>query len=104
MNPVYYDLTVQYMMPNFGEPTQEKVFYFKEYSFTRWTKLIDPIVAAGVADELAGLYQFNWSPDGNSWYWAGWFNGHYTVWLPFKLGVAWRTYKAPVGQWWRYSY
>ncbi|MEW5872891.1 MAG: hypothetical protein AB1894_26770 [Chloroflexota bacterium] len=101
--------TFQYMMPNFGEPTQEKVFYFKEYSFTRWTKLIDPIVVDGTIDDVAGLYWFWWSPDGNSWYYVDtltsqWVVGHFTVWLPFKLGVAWRTYKAPVGQWWRYSY
>ncbi|MEW5872890.1 MAG: hypothetical protein AB1894_26765 [Chloroflexota bacterium] len=99
---------VQYFMPNFGEPTQEKVFYFKEYSFVRWTKLTDPIVADGAADDIAGLYYFWWSPDFNSWYWVDWYgqyiDGHFTVWLPFKLGVAWRTYKAPVGQWWRYSY
>ncbi|MEW5867973.1 MAG: hypothetical protein AB1894_01760 [Chloroflexota bacterium] len=99
------EFMVQYMMPNFGEPTQEKVFYFKEYSFTRWTKLIDPVVAAGIEDWLLGnLVDFEWSPDYIHWYGPVWYNGHYTVWLPFKLGVAWRTYKAPVGQWWRYQY
>ncbi|MEW5871265.1 MAG: hypothetical protein AB1894_18480 [Chloroflexota bacterium] len=104
----------EYMMPNFGEPTQEKVFYFKEYSFIRWTKLTDPVLAlAALCDptpiDLCDVY---WSPvdpailgfypysvADNTW-----FIGHYTVWLPFKLGVAWRTYKAPVGLWWRYSY
>jgi hypothetical protein len=106
----WYDLTVQYMMPNFGEPTQEKVFYFKEYSFTRWTKLVDPIVAAGIACAEAGTCLFEWSPDGWSWYFYNpvtdgvWYNGHFSIWLPFKLGVAWRTYKSPVGIWWRYQY
>ncbi|MEW5873167.1 MAG: hypothetical protein AB1894_28160 [Chloroflexota bacterium] len=101
---------VQYFFPNFGEPTQEKVFYFKEYSFVRWTKLIDPIVAAGIACAEAGTCLFEWSPDGWSWYFYNpvtdgvWYNGHFSIWLPFKLGVAWRTYKSPVGIWWRYQY
>ncbi|MEW5867974.1 MAG: hypothetical protein AB1894_01765 [Chloroflexota bacterium] len=103
----WYDLTVQYMMPNFGEPTQEKVFYFKEYSFTRWSKIVDPIVAdLFICDDLDTCDAF-WSPDDIHWFSVAdptWFNGHFTVWLPFKLGVAWRTYKAPVGLWWRYSY
>jgi hypothetical protein len=54
-----------------------------------------------------GLYGFWWSPDGVHWIgdpWTWWNTSHFSVWLPFKLGVAWRTYKAPVGLWWRYSY
>ncbi|MEW5872892.1 MAG: hypothetical protein AB1894_26775 [Chloroflexota bacterium] len=99
------EVVVQYMMPNFGEPTQEKVFYFKEYSFVKWSKIVDPMAVQGMADELAGLLAFEWSPDGVHWYWL--YNapvGHFSVWLPLRLGVAWRTYKSPVGMWWRYQY
>ncbi|MEW5871521.1 MAG: hypothetical protein AB1894_19765 [Chloroflexota bacterium] len=106
-NGDYYEAFAQYMMPNFGEPTQEKVFYFKEYSFIRWTKLTDPILADLFICDAADTCDAFWSPDDFHWFSVAdptWFIGHYTVWLPFKLGVAWRTYKAPVGLWWRYSY
>ncbi|MEW5872889.1 MAG: hypothetical protein AB1894_26760 [Chloroflexota bacterium] len=111
VNPAgdYYEWKAEYMMPNFGEPTQEKVFYFKEYSFVRWSKIVDPaLAAAAICDptpiDLCDVY---WSPNGWTWFSVAdptWYLGHYMLWLPFKLGVAWRTYKAPVGLWWRYSY
>ncbi len=94
-----------YRMPNYGEPTMEKVWYWKEYSFVRWTKIIDPIIAL-----LAPFPGFEWSPDGIHWISLNppgplnGLDGHFTLWIPLKLGVANRTYKGPVGVWWRYQY
>ncbi len=113
MSPTFGQLlewTTAYRMPNFGEPTMEKVWYWKEYSFVRWRKLVDPVLAAAaICDptpiDLCDVY---WSPNG----WISWFSvadptdfdGHFTLWIPLKLGVASRTYKGPVGVWWRYQY
>ena len=61
--------------PNFGEPTQEKVIYFKQYSDVFWRKTWDP---------------FLWP--------------HWNLWLMYKVGVKNRTYKSPLGMFFRYRY
>ena len=105
-----HEFVAEYLMPNFGEPTMEKVWYYQEYSFMKWEKLMDPLIEWGLACEADGTCLFEWSPDGEHWYWLdkfapGWHSmGHYSLWLPFKLSVAWRSYKGPVGLWWRYQY
>jgi hypothetical protein len=98
------ELYVLYRMPNFGEPTMEKVWYWKEYSFDRWVKTADPLVVNGMAGEALGLWWFEWSPDGVHWYWlmTAWY--HWSLWLHVKSAVDWRTYKGPLGVWWRYKY
>ena len=87
-----------YRVPNFGEPTMEKVWYWKEYSFDRWYKDVDEIIVNGIAGDLLGYWDFWW--DGY-WWWSG---HHYTLWVHAKSAVDWRTYKGPLGIWWRYKY
>ncbi len=93
-----------YAMPNFGEPTMEKVWYWKEFSTVQWKKIADPYVAEGIAGEIIGVWDFMWSPDGIHWFWGGNWDGHYSLWIPMKLSVSNRTYKSPLGVWWRYRY
>ena len=84
--PDYYML---WRFPNFGEPTMEKVFYFKAYDFAVWYKFDFDFWEAATC--LVGPCHFA--------YWHWWMS-----WLGVKLNVANRTYKGPLGVWWRYQY
>jgi hypothetical protein len=88
-----------YRVPNFGEPTMEKVWYWKEYSFDKWVKTVDPTIVEGLLGQALGYWWFDW--DENTY---GWYGHHFTLWIHLKAGVDWRTYKGPLGVWWRYKY
>jgi hypothetical protein len=108
-NPVNTQWTVLYRVPNFGEPTQEKVWYWKEYSFDKWVKGVDPVVAAALLCDptpidLCDVYV---SPDNWIHQWSvadPTFFGHWSIWFHVKSVVDWRTYKGPLGVYWRYKY
>ena len=73
---------VGFQAPNFGEPTQEKVVYWKGYTNWFWAKV--------------GVVHVEYAP--------GVWNS-FSLWLKFKTAFAsWRTTKFPRGLYMRYRY
>ena len=106
---ILYEWETLYRVPNFGEPTMEKVWYWKEYSFDRWVKMVDPVLALAAICDPTPIDECDvyWSPNGGTWFSVAdptSFWGHYTLWIHLKAAVDWRTYKGPLGVWWRYKY
>ena len=77
-----------WLAPNFGEPTQEKVVFYAEYTDWLWVKRCHGVPPAPC-----------------TWYWwDGVQMQSAALWIRIKVGVAWRTVRFPRGIYMRYKY